>query len=383
MDVFRCGWALDASGTMQTDWKLVTEGGRIRAFEPWSPVAGSHIDWSRFVVVPGFIDCHDHLGIDMGDEEAQSKEDAETTTIKAVANARRILSAGVTTLRDVGEKGHHDLVWRRAIRAGQMLGPSLHISGQFVTRTGGHAWYDGYQADGPDEVRKAVRTQVRAGVDWVKGMITGGISTAGLSPTNAEYSREEIRALVDEAHRRGRKVAVHAHGGEAVDWALEAGVDTIEHGVFITDRQLETAARQGTYLVVTYEIIHQAATSPDVPDHYREKSVRAIRQYLDTLAKAKAYHVPVAVGGDSWHGDPCGEAKALVAAQFSPAEALAALTVNGARLLGLEDEIGSLAVGRAADFVALDGDPTRDVEAVRRVASVVKGGEDPFSHRGR
>lgn len=382
MIVYRCGWALDGE-TVQRDWKLAAEGGRIRAFEPWSPVTAPYVDWSRAVVVPGFVDCHDHLGIDMGDEEVQSREDAETTTIKAVANARRILAAGVTSLRDVGEKGHHELVWRRAVRAGQMLGPTLYISGQFITRTGGHAWYDGYQADGPDEVRKGVRTQVRAGVDWVKGMITGGISTAGLSPTNAEYSRDEVHALVDEAHRRGRKVAVHAHGGEAVDWALEVGVDTIEHGVFLTDSQLETMARQGTYLVITYEIIHQAATSEDVPEHYREQSARAIQRYLDTIAKAKAYHVPIAAGGDAWHGDPGGEARALVAGGFTSVEALGALTANGAGLLGLSSEIGSLAVGKAADFVALDGDPTTDIDAIRRVAGVVKGGEEPFSERGR
>lgn len=379
MAVYRCGWALDASGKMRKDWKLVVEGGLIGASEPWSAVVGSYTDWSRYGVMPGFIDCHDHLGIDMGDEEVQSREDAETTTIKAMANARRILARGVTTLRDVGEKDHHDIVWRRALRAGAMVGPTIYVSGQFIVRTGGHVWYAGYQADGPDAIRTGVRTQVRAGVDWIKAMITGGVSTAGLSPTHPEYSRDEVHAIVDEAHRRGRKAAVHAHGGEAVDWALEAGVDTIEHGVYLTDRQLEKMAKQRAYLVVTYEIIRQGAASPDVPPHYREKAAEAVRQYGDTLAKAREYRVPVAAGGDGWHADPCAEARALVAAGYAPGEALAALTTGAARLLGLEDRIGRLDAGYAADFVAVEGDPTTDIEAIGRVAHVIHGGVEPFA----
>ncbi|HXX39350.1 MAG TPA: amidohydrolase family protein [bacterium] len=374
MAVYRCGWLLGASGALQKDWRLVAEHGRIHTLEPWSPTAEAYVDWSPYVVVPGFIDCHDHLGIEMGDEEAQAKEDPVTMTIKAVANARALLAAGVTTLRDVGEKDHYDVVWRRAVRAGTMMGPTLYISGQFIMRTGGHGWYMGYQADGPEEIRRAVRTQVRAGVDWVKGMITGGVSTAGLSPAAPEYSREEVHALVHEAHLRGHRVAVHAHGGDAVDWALEAGVDTVEHGVFLTDRQLEAMASRGTYLVATYGIIQQAATSPAVPDHYRTKSVEAIRQYAETLSMARAHGVLVAAGGDGWHGDPHSEAAGLVGAGYTPTEALAALTTNAARLLGLEREVGSLAVGATADLVALRGDPTADIAAIRQVAGVAQGG---------
>ncbi len=332
------------------------------------------VDWTDYMVLPGLIDCHDHLGIDLGDERAQSYDHDAVITLRAVRNARHLLRSGITTLRDVGESRHLDVYWKRAISEGVVEGPRLLIAGEFIMRTGGHGWYGGLEADGEVAVRKAVREQVKWQSDLVKIMITGGVSTEGSSPTMSDYTREEIAAAVDEAHRLGRRIAAHVHGGDGATWAIEAGVDSIEHGVFLTREQLQMMAEKGTFLVVTYGVMKYAAESPGVPAYYREKAAAACQAYMDTLRAARECGVPVAIGGDTYHGDPTAEVQALLGAGYTLKQALAAATLEGARLCGISDLVGSIEVGKMCDLVAFRRE---DVFAgdLRQVRGVVKAGK--------
>lgn len=352
----------------------VDEGGKIAAIQKAVPAGGEHVDWSTYVVMPGMIDAHDHLSIDLGDEEAQSKESVTTHVIRSVRNARQILRAGITTVRDVGARGYIDVELRDAFARGELEGPRLLVSGQFITRTGGHAWYFADEADGPDEVLRAVRKQAKHNVDLIKLMITGGIGTPNSDPCQPGYSKAEIAAAVAEAHALGYKVAGHIHGGPAARWSIESGLDTLEHGIFLTDDDLRAMVDHGTYLVVTYGLIDLALSLPHVPSYYKAKARAAKASYDGVLRKAVEYGVRIAVGGDTYHADMPEELKALVKAGMSPLEALSAATRGGAEASGILDRTGTITVGKDADLVALAGDPRDDVGAVGAVRGVMKQG---------
>lgn len=375
----------DGAGEHVRDAAILVEGQQIaavgRAADIACPADASTVDLRDCTLLPGLIDCHDHLGIDMGDEEAQSHESPAWQTVRAVRNARRCLEAGITTMRDLGEKSHVDIEWRRAIAAGLMDGPELLVAGEFITRTGGHGWSFGREADGPDEVRRAVREQLRVGVDVIKLMVTGGAGTAGTTPRAPGYTREEIAAAVDEAHAAGRKVAGHGHGGPAIRWAVEAGIDSIEHGSFLADEDLRLLADRGTYLVSTYGVVAAGASSDAVPPFMAARLKEIHAQYVQTLARARASGVRIAIGGDTYHADPGLEAEGLREAGFPPAEVLAALTSRGAELCGLADR-GALAPGRRADIVAVSGDPLEDLSCIRQVRLVVQAGRIKYRADG-
>lgn len=337
------------------------------------------LDFSRYTVIPGIIDCHDHLGIDLGDDHAQAQEPIAYTTLKAARNARTIIQSGITTLRDCGEQEFADISWRRAVNEGLMEGPRLVVGGQFICRTGGHAWVFGPETDGVDAIRKMVRTQVKAKVDFIKIMITGGMSTDGSDPGDAEYSNEEIAAAIEEAHRARRKIAAHAHAGDAIDWAIRCGLDSIEHGLFLTEAQLKLAAEHGTFVVITSGLIREVVESPDAPEFYRNKIRVALDRYMETIEMARKYEVQLAIGGDTFHGRPDRELANLTKAGFSASEALKIATINGARLCGLDAITGSIEPGKFADLVAVDGNPLDNVKAVKNVAHVMKEGTVVYS----
>lgn len=332
-------------------------------------------DWRNHVVIPGLIDCHDHLGLKTGDEHAQAKEHNFINVLRGVRNARRLLAAGITTLRSVGEKNLMDVYWRDAIEKGWMPGPRLLICCRFIMRTGGHAWYLGREADGPEEIRKAVREQIKHGADAIKLMITGGASTAGSVPTVSCYRDDEIEAAVEEAHRFGKKVAAHIHGGPGARAAIKAGIDSIEHGVYLTDDDLALMAEKGTFLCITYGVYFAASTSDTVPQFMQDRCAEAAKHYLTTIANARKHNVKVVFGGDTYHGDPTTEFKGLIQAGFTPEAAFGAATSNAAELLGMQDKIGSIETGKFADLVALKRNPLEDPDAMREVVHVMKGGQ--------
>jgi imidazolonepropionase-like amidohydrolase len=368
---------LDGQGGLVENGAVLVDGDRIAAIGPAATVPrpgdARVLDLDGCTLLPGFIDCHDHLGIDLGDEEAQSHESGAWQTVRVIRNARRCLDAGITTVRDLGEKDHFDVEWRRAFASEEADGPQLLIAGRIVTRTGGHAWYFGRQADGPDEVRRAVREQLRAGVDVIKVMLTGGAGTAGTDPSAAGYTREEITAAVEEAHAGGRKIAGHGYAGPAIRWAVEAGIDSIEHGAYLTEADLLLLAERGTYLVVTYGVYAAGAESERVPPAMAQQLKRVRERYVETLACARELGVRIATGGDTYHAEPALEAAGLRLAGFSAPHIITALTSQAAQLCGLTDR-GVLAPGKRADIVAVDGDPLDDVSRLRAVRLVVQAG---------
>lgn len=365
---------------------IVIRDGRIVEVRPRDDVEPGPerevVDWGTWTVMPGLIDSHDHLGFDVGDEEAQAHEPDFVNCLRGVRNAKTVLEAGITTLRVVGEKKFMDIYWKRAIADGWMVGPRLVVAGHAISKTGGHGWYLCQEADGADGFIKAVRQQKRSGADLIKIMITGGVSTAGSDPTASDLSEEEIIAAIEEAHRCQIKIAAHAHGGTGVRTAIERGLDSIEHGAYLSEEDLMLMAKKGTFLVVTYGVMVKGAILPHVPEFMKKKCAEATEHYLGTLSLAKKHGVNVAFGGDTYHADPKLEMEGLVKAGFTPEEALKAGTIQAARLLGLESEIGSIESGKWADLIAVEGDPVEDVNAVGNIAAVMKGGRLEYVRAG-
>ena len=360
--------AADGPFLIETDGPAITSVTKITDGDS----ASADIE-TGLTAVPGFIDCHEHIGIDVGDEHAQSIDDASRIILRGVRALAGMTRGGVTTIRDCGERADVEPYWVEALENGTIPGPRVIRSVTPIARTGGHAWYLSAQTDGPDDIRGAVRRNVRAGADFIKVMATGGLGTIGSLPTRPEYTAPELFALVDEAHRLGRKVAAHAHGGEGVDQAIEAGVDSIEHGCLVTEKQLESMAGNGTALVVTMGVGLAFETDPEVPASIQAKMNSVNESYWKVLAQAREAGVSVVVGSDCVHGGVAQEMGYLVRAGFSPVEALTAGTAGAATLLG-RGELGALTPGSAADIVLVDGDPSADIRAAERVRAVMTAG---------
>lgn len=359
------------------DGKIVRVGG-----PDVDPGSAEVIDLSAYTVIPGLVDSHDHLCIDTGDEHAQSLESDQYHIVKGLRNARRMVRGGITTMRDVGAKHYNDVVLRDALNAGEFPGPRVTSCGEFMCRTGGHAWYFGVQVNGPDDVRRGVREQLKHGAQFIKVMISGGIGTKGSDPVGQELSDEEIQVLIAEATRAGRKVAAHIHGGPGARVAIEAGLHTLEHGIYLSREDLALMAEKGTTLVVTYGFTEMALTTPGVPEHFVTKSRIAQQYYNQRIVWARELGVKVAAGGDGVHGRPSLELQALVRAGYTPAEALRAMSMGGAAVVGMDSEIGTVEVDKWADLVAIAGDPLSDVRDVDQVKYVMRAGIEQFPHFG-
>ena len=378
-----CGSLIDCTGRGPVHNVAVhVEGDRISSIQSQDqaphPVDAEVIDLNDKTVLPGLIDCHDHFGVDIGDEEAQCAEPVEYIAFKCAKNARDILRAGITTVRSVGEKDLTGAMLKRAVEEGLIQGPRVVNSGRLIVRTGGHGWFIGRQADGPDALRAAVRAEVQDGADLIKIMVSGGVSTKGSDVLAPEFTDEETKALIDEAHRRGRKVAAHAHGGPGVASAVRAGVDSIEHGVFLTADDVQLMAEHGTYLVVTAGVMDEILQQDDVPAFMKEKIKDARNGFLKMLADARGTGLKIAVGTDENHGKLCYEMQTLHKVGYTPMEALLAGTKNAAELCELSDRLGTLEVGKVADLIAVRGDPLADLACLEDVHLVMKAGKVEF-----
>jgi len=350
------------------------QGSRIAGVAKAAASDATQVDLStELTAVPGYIDCHDHIGIDIGDEHAQSVDDAPRIMLRGARALAAMTRGGVTTIRDCGERPDVEPYWVEALGNGTIMGPRVIRSVTPICRTGGHAWYLGAQSDGVEEVKKAVRKNVRAGANFIKVMATGGFGTLGSSPTTPEYTAAELSALVSEAHRLNRKVAAHAHGGEGVDQALEAGVDSIEHGKLMTDEQLKRMVEQGTTLVVTMGVGLAFETDPAVPAPIRQRMGSVNAGYWELLGRAHESAVRITLGSDGVHGGIAQEMQYVARAGYSPVEALTAGTAAGSDLIG-RDDLGQLKTGHLADIILVEGDPTADIEAAGRVRAVMAEG---------
>jgi imidazolonepropionase-like amidohydrolase len=302
--------------------------------------------------------------------------------LRCAANVERHLRAGVTTIRDVGSTYGLAVDVGRAIATGVLRGPRVVAAGRAVAMTGGHAHYLGKEADGADGVRRAVREELKAGADCIKVMASGGVYGSREEVGSPQLTVEEMRAAVEEAHKAGRKVTAHAYSTQAITNALDAGVDCVEHGSFLSGDDAERMRRDGVFLVPTlsvYDAMYSAGAELGTPEYIQRKTkvVRdASRAALRTALEAG---IPLATGTDCGapghpHGALAHELELMVEYGATPMQALVAATAAAAELLDLADEVGTLEPGKRADVVAVGEDPTVSIGALRDVRLVVLGG---------
>src|SRR5690606_1055457 len=334
-------------------------------------------------VLPGLINCHVHLTADGApDLIGQIESDTvPTATLRAARTAWQTLRSGVTTVRDCGAPDNIVIDLAREIERGLVPGPRVQPAGRLITMTGGHGHHIGREADGPDEVRKAARTELKCGAEVLKVMATGGVLTPGVTPMQTALLPEELAVVAQEAHNAGKRVTTHAIGRAGIHNALLAGVDSIEHGFYLDDELLEIAVDRGTFLVPTMlavdGIIRNAAAG--IPAWVVEKAEREAQRQRESFVAAVASGMRIAAGTDAGtpynaHGDFARELELMVRHGLTPMQALMAATSAAAQNLGLDHDLGTLAVGKLADLVLVDGDPVADITAAGRVALVVKDG---------
>lgn len=377
-----------------TDDRIVAVGSAASVAVP----AGARvIDLGEVTLLPGFIDAHTHItGRTLGDplaDLAVVKDYASYGAIAGVANARSTLMAGFTTIRVVGAPNFDDMALRQAITDGRVPGPRMENAGHAIGITGGHCDENGFRpgliqlgpadgvADGPEQIRAAVRYQVKSGADVIKMCATGGVLSEGDAVGVTQYTYEEMKALVDEATKLGRKVAAHAHGTEGIKIAVRAGVSSIEHGSFLDEEGARMMAQRGTFLVPTMmagEAVELFAKNGVLKGLRAEKALAAGAAMRNATKIAVANHVQIALGTDAGvipHGTNAREFGLMVEwGGLTPMAALMAGTMNGAKLLGWDARVGSLAPGKFADIVAVPGNPLADIHVTERVNFVMKGG---------
>jgi imidazolonepropionase-like amidohydrolase len=388
------------------DMAILVEGKRIVDVLPAASLqpdpAMKIIDASNYSVLPGMVDCHIHVHSPGGSDRETSFGMLPLTelqgflALRAFANSKKDLEMGFTTLRSLDSPGYVDVALRNAINQGLVKGPRLHVSGYGISVTGGHmdkaVWNPEVAVagrtgvgDGPWGCRKAAREQLKRGVDVLKINACGG-SLDLAEPWHQEMTLEEMAAVCDEAHRAKKRVAAHTSGGPAITDAILAGVNSIEHGPWLTNEQFDLMAERGVFYVPTLTTngrgVQLGREEIGSGDDEWAWLLKVDEDKWDALARAKKAGVEIAVGTDAgfwiYHGENATEIEQLVRGGFSPIEAIKAATISGARCLGLEKEIGTIQKGKFADLVMVAGDPLADVRILQdrtKIRMVFKDGE--------
>jgi imidazolonepropionase-like amidohydrolase len=373
---------IDGTGTGYLDgYGLLIEDRRILTAAPHEELEGRQdevLDLGDAIVLPGFVDAHTHITIrpGEGDQHGQLQAPPVWQALRGVENVRRMAHSGVTTARVMGEIAGIDVAFKNAIDGGEILGPRLRVATRALSASNGHGAALGI-ADGPEALRLAVRENLRDGADHIKIFVTGGVSSTGANIDAYYYAAEEIRVVVQEAHRAGVTVAAHAHGGEGVDLCVEEGVDSIEHGGLLTLKNIEAMAACGTWLVLTNAIAFHPAgiESGDAGNSSIIDRMRKVRASIEeAFDRIKTSGLRFALGTDSMHGLFGYEMEWLVEHGVEPERAIIAATRNGAEVLRAADEIGTLEAGKYADFTAVTGNPLEDIRAVYEVVAIAKEG---------
>jgi imidazolonepropionase-like amidohydrolase len=361
------------------------------------PQGARLIDLKNRFVLPGLIDCHVHLTGQLGPgQRLRFVEDSDSrTSLDAAARARLTLAAGFTTVRDLGAH-QPEVIYalRAAVAEGVVPGPRILCVGAILTPTGGHGLTYGYRhdvcacvqsfagvCDGVDGCRRAVRAQVADGADAIKFTATGGVLSNLRAGIDQQFTDDEMKSIVEAAHRLGRRASAHAHGLAGVNAALRAGVDSIEHGSFLDETSVELFLKTGACHVPTLiagaTVMSMAQAGGVLTPAQAEKAMVVGQHIREALSRTYRAGVPIAFGTDMGvgpHGENAREFALMIAAGMTPAEAIKAATVNAARLLDLADEVGAIAPGMSADIIAVAGDPLSDVTELERMTFVMSRG---------
>jgi imidazolonepropionase-like amidohydrolase len=386
-------------GQVLRDRLVLVHGDKIESVEPWPaklPAGARLVDLSRATVVPGLIDCHTHLVADIQSADilvALERSGAQQAFV-GVRHARATLLAGFTTVRDVGTyRAFVDVALRDAINDGSVIGPRMAVAGAYITVSTGGGELTGTAPDvtlppdfrmgvanSADEVRQKVRVLIHGGVDLIKVIATGAVLASGTNPGAPEFTEEEIHAAVDEAAKYGVFVAAHAHGAEGIKNAVRAGVRSIEHGSLIDDEGIRLMAEKGTYLVADIyngDYIAKVGKEQGWSAEILRKNDETTDAQRQGFRKAVAAGVKIAFGTDAGvypHGDNARQLPYMVRWGLTPMQAIQSATINAARLIGWDQRIGSIAPGKYADLIAVDGDAMTNLESFGKVAFVMKNG---------
>lgn len=378
-------------GAPITNAVVVIDGERITAIGPASatpvPAGAEVIQMPGTWLIPGLMNMHVHFGLKLPgkDRAAFGDETTAELTLRMMVNARKSLAAGVTTIRMTGSEGNTGIAIREAIARGDYPGPRVFTAGG-VTMTAGHGSRAGNTYnDGPYEMVKTARAKISEGQDWIKIAISGGVATDGGGIAEALMTPEEMRAIIDASHRFGVKVAAHSGSTAATNAAIDAGVDSIEHGYVLDRAVLRKMVKNDTWLVPTIMVTHPGGKEYfqriGSPQWYLKRRESVGKQHWETLKAAIQEGVNIALGTDQMPFEPndgtsstVREAEAYVEAGMTPLQALRSATIAPAIMLKAQNDIGSLAVGKYADILAISADPLEDIGALRNIVMIMKGG---------
>ena len=370
---------IDGTGGPPVDkGAILIEGQRIIGVgkeEDLREKADIHVlDCSDQTLLPGLIDCHNHLSLDPRLENYLHRmaDPIPALTLRACETMKIDLRSGVTTSRCMGDKGFLDVECKKAVAEGRIEGPRLLIATRGIRAFHGHGFV-GYPFGGTEQIQAVVRENLSAGADLIKIYITGTLR--GPKGIPSYFSKEEIQAAVDEAHRVEIPVATHCIGGIGFEWAIETGIEVIEHGYFLTDREIDLLVKSDRWLVMTPSIFFTEARIQTLPTDLIDGHLRQRDEVGQRMNAAIKAGVKFAVGTDGMHGGLAQEIQYLVDFGATPIQALMAATLHAAKVCGLEESIGTLEIGKFGDIIGVKGDPLKDIGALKRVKTVISRGE--------
>ena len=383
---------IDGTGRLIEPATVIVRDTKIYAAGPSRTIAiprgATRVNGRGLTLLPGLIDCHVHLimGAEPDVVKAAEQETLTETLLKASRAAAQTLQAGVTTVRDLGSRDHSIFALKKAIEKGLTPGPRIIGAGLAICMIGGHLRrYIAREVEGAEQVRNVVREQIDAGAEVIKVIASGGVLTPGTSPDQAQLTLEELRSAVEEAARAGRKVAAHAHGASGMKNAISAGVHSIEHATLMDDEAAGLFEKHAVYMVPTLSALAKTGACRrgcGIPEDALDKAKAMTKRHQTSFRQAHRRGLLIAMGTDAGtpfnhHGDNAQEIERMVALGMSPMEAILASTSAAARLIGLETQIGTIAPGKEADLLLVEGNPLRKIDVLgdrNRLVGVMQAG---------